>query len=234
MGSCQSTTAAVPAASLATSANKNKPVAAAVAKERRNQGLTKNDLGSGFTADTHRSMDDQDDDSHRNNASSTTTKPLERKHSRVGLDAMIAQRHANGHLVENVVHIESPANTDYLCIERVYDGVQNGTELGQGVAGVVRQVTHRATGLPYAVKVLTLERLVTRRGGQVATTTVPDNNNNNNNNHDDDDEEEDPQEEALRNEITIMSQLDHPHIARLQEVYEDADTILGPRSLSRW
>lgn len=39
-------------------------------------------------------------------------------------------------------------------IEEVYDGVHDGPVLGSGVSGIVRLVTHRATNVKYAVKVL--------------------------------------------------------------------------------
>ena len=39
-----------------------------------------------------------------------------------------------------------------LPIEEVYEGVHNGHVLGEGVAGVVRLITHRETGIKRAVK----------------------------------------------------------------------------------
>jgi len=140
---------------------------------------------------------------------------MPRSRSRVGLDTMVQERRTQGHLVSNVVHIES-RETSSRSIQDIYDGVDNGKVLGEGVAGVVRTVVHKATGLPYAVKVLNLDRLLACRqinddttGGGARDSMIV----------------LEQQQEALRNEITIMSQLDHPHIARLQEVYEDDDNI---------
>lgn len=48
-----------------------------------------------------------------------------------------------------MVHIESLFG---LPIEEVYEGVHNGDVLGEGVAGVVRLITHRETGIKRAVK----------------------------------------------------------------------------------
>jgi calcium-dependent protein kinase len=110
---------------------------------------------------------------------------------------------------------------DTVRIEAVYHGVHDGIELGQGAGGVVRAVQHATTGLPYAVKILELHRLLTRRDQQpeqeqgpnvVPASTASIKN-------------AVAQMEALQNEITIMSQLDHPHIARLQEVYQDENHI---------
>ena len=136
--------------------------------------------------------------------------------SRVGLDSMVEERRTQGHLVSNVVHIETRGTR--RPIQTVHDGVHSGTVLGEGVAGLVRKVTHKATGLPFAVKVLNLNRLLARRE---QPHRDPASRSSDLNRCD----FEELQQEALRNEITIMSQLDHPHIARLQEVYEDDDNI---------
>jgi len=157
----------------------------------------------------------------------TTTMPtMPRSRSRVGLDAMVAERRIQGHLVSNVVHIESRESSS-RSIQDIYDGVDDGKVLGEGVAGVVRTVVHRVTGLPYAVKVLNLDRLLTRRRLNDAATGGDDEGDGD---VDGDDARDNntflaQQQEALRNEIIIMSQLDHPNIARLQEVYEDDDNI---------
>eukprot|EP00560_Eucampia_antarctica_P007033 CAMPEP_0197828738 /NCGR_PEP_ID=MMETSP1437-20131217/5272_1 /TAXON_ID=49252 ORGANISM="Eucampia antarctica, Strain CCMP1452" /NCGR_SAMPLE_ID=MMETSP1437 /ASSEMBLY_ACC=CAM_ASM_001096 /LENGTH=741 /DNA_ID=CAMNT_0043430089 /DNA_START=359 /DNA_END=2584 /DNA_ORIENTATION=- len=83
-------------------------------------------------------------------------------------------------------------------IESVYDGVHDGVLLGTGVTGEVRQVTHRATGAQYAVKCLDLSLIQTQEGLT-----------------------------QLKQEIRIMCKLDHPHIVRLEEVYEsDAEIYL--------
>ena len=173
--------------------------------------------GSGSTTATSTSHDisrcnssDEAKDDPKNNCNDKTKKAMKRTSSRVGLDAMIKERREQGHLVSNVVNIESRGTSTERTIQDVYEGVHDGKILGEGVAGLVRVVRHRATGLPYAVKILNLHRLAARRGqsaGQDSTEFVV------------------RQEEALRNEISIMSQLDHPHIARLQEVYEDDENI---------
>ena len=96
-------------------------------------------------------------------------------------------------LTSKVVHIEVPFGKP---IEEVYDGVQNGAVLGSGVSGLVRLVTHRATGVQYAVKCLDLGLVGTKEGLA-----------------------------QLREEIFIMCQLDHPNIVRLEEVYESHSEI---------
>ena len=111
----------------------------------------------------------------------------------VGLSEMVERRKADGHLTTNVVSIESWRNG--RRIEQVYKGVHDGHELGQGVAGIVRLVTHKQTGAKYACKCLNLSRL--------HPSAYP----------------------QLREEINIMSQLDHPNIARLHEVYQGPEAI---------
>ena len=81
-------------------------------------------------------------------------------------------------------------------IEEVYNGVHDGPVLGSGISGLVRLVTHKATGLKYAVKCLDLGLVDTEEGLQ-----------------------------QLREEIYIMCQLDHPNIVRLEEVYESHSEI---------
>lgn len=73
----------------------------------------------------------------------------------------------------------------------MYDGVHTGPVLGSGISGLVRLVTHKATGHKYAVKCLDLALVDSAEGLQ-----------------------------QLREEIFIMCQLDHPNIVRLEEVYE--------------
>lgn len=58
-----------------------------------------------------------------------------------------------GDLTQKVVRIETPFG---IPIEEIYDGVQEGPVLGSGVSGIVRLISHRATGLKYAVKILDL------------------------------------------------------------------------------
>lgn len=81
-------------------------------------------------------------------------------------------------------------------IEDVYSGVHDGPVLGTGVAGVVRKCTHRETGIEFAVKCLNI--------GIIESEEVVD---------------------ALREEIFIMCQSDHPDIIRLEEVYESDSQI---------
>ena len=111
----------------------------------------------------------------------------------IGLDTVIESRREEGNLHSNIVHMEVPFGKP---IEDVYDGVHNGPVLGSGVSGVVRLVTHKATGVQYAVKVLDLGLLDTEVG-------LP----------------------RLREEIFIMCELDHPNIVRLEEVYESHSEI---------
>jgi calcium-dependent protein kinase len=72
----------------------------------------------------------------------------------------------------------------------------DGDVLGSGVSGVVRLVTHKATGVKYAVKCLDLDMIESKDGLR-----------------------------QLREEIFIMCQLDHPNIVRIEEVYESACEI---------
>jgi calcium-dependent protein kinase len=106
----------------------------------------------------------------------------------IGLDSMIENRREEGNLQTNMVHMEVPFGKP---IEEVYDGVHTGPVLGSGISGLVRLVTHKATGVKYAVKCLDLGLVDTTEGLA-----------------------------QLREEIFIMCQLDHPNIVRLEEVYE--------------
>jgi calcium-dependent protein kinase len=81
-------------------------------------------------------------------------------------------------------------------IEEIYDGVHYGKILGSGVSGIVRLVSHRATGINYAVKCLDIGLIDSTEGLC-----------------------------QLRNEIFIMCQLDHPNIVRIEEVYESTNEI---------
>jgi len=109
------------------------------------------------------------------------------------LDDMISQRKKEGDFKSNIVHIEGPFGKP---IEDVYEGVHNGPVLGSGISGLVRLVTHKATGVKYAVKCLDLGLIYTEEGLQ-----------------------------QLREEIFNMCQLDHPNIVRLEEVYESESRI---------
>lgn len=68
--------------------------------------------------------------------------------------------------------------------------------MGSGVSGIAREVKHRITGVHYAVKCLDVGLINDEKTLQ-----------------------------ALRDEITIMCQLDHPNIVRLEEVYENENEI---------
>lgn len=64
------------------------------------------------------------------------------------------------------------------------------------MSGTVRMITHRATGINYAVKCLDLSLINTPESLL-----------------------------QLRNEIFIMCQLDHPNVMRIEEVYESNHEI---------
>ncbi len=81
-------------------------------------------------------------------------------------------------------------------VESVYDGVHNGEILGTGAAGIVRKCKHKQTGIDFAVKCLNIGLM-----------------------------ESDEIIEALREEVFIMCQTDHPDIVRLEEVYESDTQI---------
>lgn len=100
---------------------------------------------------------------------------------------------ASPDLTKKIVRMETPLDTP---IEEMYDGVWDGPELGQGVAGIVRKVKHRATGVYFACKCLDTGLI---------------------------DSEEAMQQ--LRNEVSIMCQLDHPNIVRIEEVYQSPDRL---------
>jgi len=171
--------------------------------------------GTGYSSDTSGSRgrfasyasgastpDDRSDDgshhsdpelSRRYDRKMSNPKALTHSTSAIGLDEMIEERREVGDLRQNVVHMEVPFGRP---IEEVYDGVHNGPVLGSGISGLVRLVTHKATGLKYAVKVLDLGLVDTSEGLR-----------------------------QLREEIFIMCQLDHPNIVRLEEVYESHSEI---------
>jgi len=106
---------------------------------------------------------------------------------------MIDDISREGNLKRNMVHIESSTG---IPIEEVYDGVHDGPILGSGMSGLVRRISHKATGIKYAVKCLDL--------GLV---------------------ESPEQLQQLKDEINIMCKLDHPNIVRLEEVYESYTEI---------
>ena len=120
-------------------------------------------------------------------------KKLGHSSSIIGLDSMIENRREEGGITSNVVHMEIPFGKP---IEEVYDGVHTGPVLGSGISGLVRLVTHKVTGIKYAMKCLDLGLVDSKEGLQ-----------------------------QLREEIFIMCQLDHPNIVRLEEVYESHTEI---------
>lgn len=109
------------------------------------------------------------------------------------LHSIRATVRADGNLNGNVVRMETPFGKP---IEEIYNDVHSGRVLGSGVSGIVRLVTHKMTGVKYAVKCLDLGLITNAEGLQ-----------------------------QLRQEIYIMCQLDHPNIVRLEEVYESASEI---------
>jgi len=109
------------------------------------------------------------------------------------LDCILALRSSSCVVIYCCVNLQTPFDTP---IEEIYNGVLDGPVLGSGVSGIVRLVTHRATGVKYAVKCLDLGLIDTTQGLR-----------------------------QLRDEIFIMCQLDHPNIVRIEEVYESTNEI---------
>jgi hypothetical protein len=137
---------------------------------------------SGESSDT----DDSEQDSDQSRKRTSTIEVFD-------LCSIKSTVHADGNLTGKVVRMETPFGKP---IEDIYDGVHIGPVLGSGVSGIVRLVTHKATGVKYAVKVLDLGLIKSAEGLQ-----------------------------QLREEIYIMCQLDHPNIVRLEEVYESLSEI---------
>mmetsp|Transcript_3064 Transcript_3064/g.4317 ORF Transcript_3064/g.4317 Transcript_3064/m.4317 type:complete len:519 (+) Transcript_3064:221-1777(+) len=79
-----------------------------------------------------------------------------------------------------------------LQIEDVYDGVHDGKILGVGIWGKVRLGVHKATGTKFAIKSLDLNRVKTEKDL-----------------------------DQLCEELAILSELDHPNIVKLTEIYEN-------------
>jgi len=111
---------------------------------------------------------------------------------RVGLELIKSNLIACGEGACNV-RLETPLGKP---IEEIYDGVHDGPILGSGVSGIVREVTHKITGVHYAVKCLDLGLVKDQEGL-----------------------------ERLRDEIYIMCQLDYPNIVQLVEAYESDTEI---------
>jgi hypothetical protein len=101
---------------------------------------------------SHHSKDSRNSNS-RSERKLSNPKMLTHSASAIGLDEMIEDRREMGNIRQNVVHIEVPFGKP---IEEVYEGVHSGPVLGSGISGLVRLVTHKATGIKYAVKVLDL------------------------------------------------------------------------------
>lgn len=97
--------------------------------------------------------DDEPDTKRAFERKSSNPKMLSHSTSAIGLDEMIEDRRCDGGLAQNIVHLEVPFGKP---IEEVYEGVHSGPVLGSGISGLVRLVTHKATGHKYAVKVLDL------------------------------------------------------------------------------
>jgi calcium-dependent protein kinase len=74
-----------------------------------------------------------------------------------------------------------------FLVAEIYSGVYDGQLLGEGVAGIVRRIRHRTTGVEYACKELDISGIDSEAGLR-----------------------------QLRDEISIMCQLDHPNIVRIE------------------
>lgn len=133
-------------------------------------------------------------DTEGNETENNLRKSSRSRHSDIlALQSLRQEIVEEGDLAQAVVRIETPFGKP---IEEIYEGVHDGPVLGSGVSGIVRLVTHRATGLKYAVKVLDMGLIDTTEGLM-----------------------------ALRNEIFILSQLDHPNVVRIEEVYESTTDV---------
>ena len=151
-------------------------------------------VGGSDTADT-KSIDSADTTGSDGSKSKRNKKKLyKHRHtgSAIDLENMFNEHNCTS-LSSKVVHIEVPFGRP---IQEFYDGVHDGQILGSGISGLVRKVTHKKTGVEYAVKVLDLGLVGTEEGLV-----------------------------QLRDEIFIMCQLDHPNIVRLEEVYESHSEI---------
>lgn len=151
-------------------------------------------IAKGYTKG-YSSGDSSGDESDEFSSSPISTQTRQRNGTlcQVDLTSLKSSLHAGGDLHGRVIRMETPFGKP---IDEIYDGVHTGTILGSGVSGTVRQVTHRATGIQYAVKTMDLGLI----SSEVAVN-------------------------QLREEIFIMCQLDHPNIVRLEEVYEGLSEI---------
>jgi hypothetical protein len=167
--------------------NKN-PTAPEVAKEAKPTPTPKEaDSRPRLSSYASTGDDKSTDGSVRSNASARSDskknpKKMLHSTSAIGLDEMIETNRENGDLGQKIVHMEVPFGKP---IEEVYDGVHSGPVLGSGISGLVRCVTHKTTGVQYAVKCLDLGLVDTAEGLR-----------------------------QLREEIFIMCQLDHPNIGK--------------------
>lgn len=98
-----------------------------------------------------------------------------------------------------MVNIETPFG---IQIEEVYSDVHTGVVLGEGIAGKVRLITHRDTGIKRAVKRLDLTLVLT-----------------------------DEDMDRLLDEIKIMCCLDHPNVVCLEEVFEGENELFLTQEL---
>ena len=126
-------------------------------------------------------------------AAAAAAELLSTRAAALDLDSLRKQIAAQGDICQAVVRIEAQFGKP---IEEVYEGVHDGPVLGSGVSGIVRLVTHQATGVKYAVKCLDIGLIDSMEGLR-----------------------------QLRTEISIMCQLDHPNIVRIEEVYESTNEI---------
>ena len=114
---------------------------------------TSNNMNSNMN-NSNRSLQSIDlSTSHRRRKS----RQLDHSDSRVGLHEIISGDLKN----PNLVRIEVPLGKP---IEEVYEGVHDGPVLGSGISGIVRLVTHRKTGVKYAVKCLDLALIDSEEG----------------------------------------------------------------------
>jgi hypothetical protein len=147
------------------------------------------------------SNSNNNNNNNNNNNSTSTSTSSDHNHPRQPRPSLLMdplhlrsmRKVAKGDLTRAVVRLETPYGQ---AIESIYEGVSDGPFLGEGVAGLVRLVTHRATGVRYACKILDIGLISTQDGLR-----------------------------QLRDEISIMCQLDHPNIVRIEEVYASTDTI---------
>lgn len=74
----------------------------------------------------------------------------------------------------------------------LYDFEDDKPPLGQGSYGIVLKATHKQTGQHFACKILYVNRAATNSAKEIT---------------------------KLHSEVSIMRELDHPHIVRLREVF---------------